>query len=203
MRPNWIRLVLSMNELSGSIPPSLGQCKSLTVLYLDRNNFTRQLPVEVSELPQLKELWLYRTNITVDGHPIAKMGRFLTDRLPGVDVVVEQPSTPSKMLVRKDNCSKGVDEQVKAEDKKQRPKEEREKEEVAPAHKKKGEEKSRLERKKEDRLRQLEEENQRLKADKMRLEQQQIVVKSSHDSNKEERKTAGQGSRVPVVWRTS
>lgn len=102
------RLILSMNDLSGRLPPSLGQCKALTLLYLDRNNFTHQLPIEVSELPTLKELWLYRTNITVDGNPISRMGRFLTDRLPGVDVIVEQPTTPSKVLVRKDNYSGGA-----------------------------------------------------------------------------------------------
>jgi len=102
------RLILSMNDLSGRLPPSLGQCKALTLLYLDRNNFTHQLPIEVSELPVLQELWLYRTNITVDGNPIAKMGRFLAERLPGVEVIVEQPSTPSKVLVRKDNYSGGA-----------------------------------------------------------------------------------------------
>jgi hypothetical protein len=102
------RLILSMNDMSGRLPPSLGQCKALTLLYLDRNNFTHQLPIEVSELPNLQELWLYRTNITVDGNPISKMGRFLSDRLPGVDVIVEQPATPSKVLVRKDNYSGGA-----------------------------------------------------------------------------------------------
>lgn len=104
------RLILSMNDLSGRLPPSLGQCKALTLLYLDRNNFTHQLPIEISELPNLKELWLYRTNITVDGNPISKMRRFLSDRLPGVEVIVEQPDAPSKVLVRKDNYSGGAGE---------------------------------------------------------------------------------------------
>lgn len=101
------RLILSMNDLSGRIPASLGQCKSLTLLYLDRNNFTSQLPVEVAELPNLQELWLYRTNITVDGQPVSQMGQFLSDRLPGVEVVVVQPTAPSKVLVRKDNYTGG------------------------------------------------------------------------------------------------
>lgn len=102
------RLILSMNDMSGRLPPSLGQCKSLTLLYLDRNNFTHQLPIEVSELPNLQEMWLYRTNITVDGNPISRMADFLSERLPGVEVIVEQPSTPSKVLVRKDNFSGGA-----------------------------------------------------------------------------------------------
>mmetsp|Transcript_22546 Transcript_22546/g.32954 ORF Transcript_22546/g.32954 Transcript_22546/m.32954 type:complete len:350 (-) Transcript_22546:153-1202(-) len=107
------RLILSMNDMSGRIPASLGQCKALTLLYLDRNNFTSQLPVEVAELPNLQELWLYRTNITIDGQPVSKRGQFLSDRLPGVEVVVEQPSTPSKVLVRKDNYTGGAESRMR------------------------------------------------------------------------------------------
>lgn len=97
------RLILSMNELSDRIPSSIGQCKALTLLYLDRNNFHGQLPVEVTELPLLQELWVYRTNITIDGEPVALKGDFLSVRLPGVSVLVEQPLNPSRVLVRKDN----------------------------------------------------------------------------------------------------
>lgn len=96
------RLILSMNELSGRVPFAISQCKKLTLLYLDRNEFSGQLPVEITELPLLQELWLYRTKLTVDGHPIEKMETFLSERLPNVEVVVVQPTVPTKVLVRKD-----------------------------------------------------------------------------------------------------
>lgn len=100
------RLIVSMNCLSGKIPHAIGQCKLLTLLYVDRNDFSGQLPIEITELANLQELWIYRTQVTVDGEKIEKMGKFLADRLPGVDIVTEQPLNASKVLVRKDHYGK-------------------------------------------------------------------------------------------------
>lgn len=96
------RLVLSMNDLKGKIPASLGQCKHLSLLYLDRNHITGQLPVELLSLNQLTEMWLYCTNITVDGLPIAECGSFLKSRFQHAEIVVIQPKTPTRVLVRKE-----------------------------------------------------------------------------------------------------
>ena len=96
------RLVLSMNDLKGKIPASLGQCKNLTLLYLDRNHITGQLPVELLSLSQLTEMWLYCTNVTVDGLPISECGSFLKSRFQHAEIVVIQPKTPTRVLVRKE-----------------------------------------------------------------------------------------------------
>jgi Leucine-rich repeat (LRR) protein len=96
------RLILSMNDLKGKIPISLGQCKNLSLLYLDRNHLTGQLPVEIAMLTQLQEMWLYCTNITVDGIAISECGSFLKSKFKHTEIVVNQPKTPTRVLVRKE-----------------------------------------------------------------------------------------------------
>lgn len=100
------RLILSMNDLSGLLPDSLCQCKALTLLYLDRNRFSGELPNEVTDLSNLRELWIYSTNITIGGKPLIRgVERALSKSMPHVDIVVEQPNSPTRVLVRKQKNS--------------------------------------------------------------------------------------------------
>mmetsp|Transcript_33403 Transcript_33403/g.34035 ORF Transcript_33403/g.34035 Transcript_33403/m.34035 type:complete len:383 (+) Transcript_33403:262-1410(+) len=96
------RLILSMNELSGKVPDSICQCKSLSLLYLDRNRFYGELPSDIVELSNLKELWLYMTHITIGGKTLTKgVERGLVKIMQNTDILVEQPTSPTRVLVRK------------------------------------------------------------------------------------------------------
>lgn len=100
------RLILSMNDLSGKVPDSICQCKSLTLLYLDRNRFSGELPGDIIELTNLKELWLYLTHMTIGGKPLAKgVERGLVKLMQNTDILVEQPQSPTRVLVRKQRNS--------------------------------------------------------------------------------------------------
>lgn len=49
-------LSLKQNQISGSIPEEIGQCKQLTHLYLSGNKFSGSLPNSLSQLVNLKRL---------------------------------------------------------------------------------------------------------------------------------------------------
>ena len=53
LRELWLR----NNNLTGSIPPEIGNMKQLTVLSLSFNGLTGEIPKEIGNLSQL--LWLY------------------------------------------------------------------------------------------------------------------------------------------------
>ncbi|KAL5768304.1 hypothetical protein ACOSQ2_015087 [Xanthoceras sorbifolium] len=52
------RLILHHNQLEGSIPSSLGQCKELLRISLDGNKFTGIIPRNIGNLSLLQELYL-------------------------------------------------------------------------------------------------------------------------------------------------
>ncbi|WP_354636243.1 Calx-beta domain-containing protein [Planktothricoides raciborskii] len=57
-------LVLSDNNLSGTIPPELGNLSSLQELYLYNNNLSGSIPPELGNLSSLKYLSLYNNNLS-------------------------------------------------------------------------------------------------------------------------------------------
>ncbi|KAJ1291733.1 hypothetical protein BS78_02G338700 [Paspalum vaginatum] len=76
MRSNTISgyVQLSMNRLSGEIPPDMGAMVHLSLLHLDNNRFTGRLPPEIGRLP-LVVLNVSRNNIS-GGIP-SEIGRIL------------------------------------------------------------------------------------------------------------------------------
>ena len=59
---NW--LSLPQNELTGAIPPELGNLSALRALYLTANNLSGEIPAELGALPNLQTLWLERNRLT-------------------------------------------------------------------------------------------------------------------------------------------
>ncbi len=59
-----VQLRLHGNDLSGPIPPELGNLASLKYLRLDNNGLTGPLPPELGNLTSLTELWLYNNGLT-------------------------------------------------------------------------------------------------------------------------------------------
>ena len=57
-------LSLRSNRLTGEIPVELSQLSQLRSLYLDRNQLTGEIPVELSQLSQLRVLSLYSNQLT-------------------------------------------------------------------------------------------------------------------------------------------
>ena len=57
-------LSLRGNNLTGSIPPEIGQLSSLDWLMLDANNLTGSIPAEIGNLPLLRDLFLAYNNLT-------------------------------------------------------------------------------------------------------------------------------------------
>ena len=57
-------LVLSKNDLTGSIPPELGSLANLMILRLDENTLTGSIPPELGALPKLEFLWLAENVLT-------------------------------------------------------------------------------------------------------------------------------------------
>lgn len=58
------RLILTGNNLSGSIPPEIGDLTALRVLYLYRNDLSGGIPTEIGNLTNLEALNLYDTQLT-------------------------------------------------------------------------------------------------------------------------------------------
>ena len=51
-------LSLYKNQLTGSIPPELGNLNSLVYLFLDDNQLTGSLPISIEQLGNLNYLWI-------------------------------------------------------------------------------------------------------------------------------------------------
>ncbi|MEA3348992.1 MAG: sortase [Chloroflexota bacterium] len=56
-------LYLGGNKLSGIIPPELGNLSDLSGLLLGQNNLSGPIPSELSSLSKLRALWLYNNNL--------------------------------------------------------------------------------------------------------------------------------------------
>ncbi|MXY97193.1 MAG: hypothetical protein F4Z29_05475 [Gemmatimonadetes bacterium] len=52
------------NNLSGSIPPELGQLTNLKHLYIAKNHLSGSIPTELGQLQNLEILWLFRNRIS-------------------------------------------------------------------------------------------------------------------------------------------
>ena len=61
---NLTRLVLGANSLTGEIPVEIGNLTSLTELNLRDNQLTGEIPVEIGNLINLEELWLDNNQLT-------------------------------------------------------------------------------------------------------------------------------------------
>ena len=59
-----IEIRLSENNLSGNIPPQLGDLAGLEALWLDYNQLTGSIPTELGNLTDLQHLWLYSNQLT-------------------------------------------------------------------------------------------------------------------------------------------
>jgi len=59
-----IYICLISNQLTGTIPPELGNLTSLQTLYLDHNQLTGTIPPELGNLTNLTDLYLYSNRLT-------------------------------------------------------------------------------------------------------------------------------------------
>jgi hypothetical protein len=62
--PNVIRLLLSNNSLTGTIPAELGNLTNLTHLHLYTNSLTGTIPAELGNMTSLNYLWLQSNSLT-------------------------------------------------------------------------------------------------------------------------------------------
>ena len=58
------QLILRLNNLTGEIPPELGNLFNLQRLQLQVNNLTGEIPPELGNLSNLERLYLYGNNLT-------------------------------------------------------------------------------------------------------------------------------------------
>ena len=58
MIPPRVGSVLDQNDLSGEIPPELGDLANLKSLNLEYNELSGEIPPELGDLANLKSLWL-------------------------------------------------------------------------------------------------------------------------------------------------
>ena len=61
---NTTELFLNNNQLTGSIPPEIGNLTNLTSLYLYDNQLTGSIPSEIGNLTKLTGLYLFYNQIT-------------------------------------------------------------------------------------------------------------------------------------------
>ena len=66
-------LVLSENQLTGGVPPSLGKCIKLTRLNLSKNRLTGPIPDELGQCGALEQLGLRQNQLT--GRVPASLGK--------------------------------------------------------------------------------------------------------------------------------
>ncbi|KAL2496762.1 LRR receptor-like serine/threonine-protein kinase FLS2 [Forsythia ovata] len=64
--PKLEMLKISVNQISGDIPPSLGTCTNLNRLSLSYNNFAGSIPMEIGNLSKLEVLYLAKNNLIGD-----------------------------------------------------------------------------------------------------------------------------------------
>jgi Leucine-rich repeat (LRR) protein len=62
--PNTTELYLHYNELTGEIPPEIGNLTNLTELRLYSNQLTGEIPPEIGNLTNLEKLYLYKNQLT-------------------------------------------------------------------------------------------------------------------------------------------
>ncbi|CAI9757229.1 unnamed protein product [Fraxinus pennsylvanica] len=62
--PKLERLRISVNQISGNIPRSLGTCTNLEVLSLSYNHFSGRIPMEIGNLSKLQILYLGNNYLT-------------------------------------------------------------------------------------------------------------------------------------------
>ncbi|KAL0542017.1 hypothetical protein IC582_022103 [Cucumis melo] len=67
--PNLLRLDLKLNNLNGSIPPSIGLLSKLQFFDLSTNSFNSTLPSSLANFTEVYELDVSRNNITGGLHP--------------------------------------------------------------------------------------------------------------------------------------
>jgi Leucine-rich repeat (LRR) protein len=70
-----VQIRLNNNQLSGSIPPELGNLSNLWDLHLEDNQFTGNIPSSIGDLTQLKHLGLKSNQLS--GHIPAQIGNLI------------------------------------------------------------------------------------------------------------------------------
>ncbi|XP_048495564.1 leucine-rich repeat receptor protein kinase HPCA1 isoform X2 [Beta vulgaris subsp. vulgaris] len=63
-RMTLIHIILNENQLNGSIPDTLGDIRTLTVIRLDRNSLSGSVPQNLSMLTSLNQLYLANNNLS-------------------------------------------------------------------------------------------------------------------------------------------
>ena len=61
---NLTQLILNDNQLTGTIPPEIGNLTNLTKLQLQNNQLTGSIPSEIGNLTNLEFLWLSNNQLT-------------------------------------------------------------------------------------------------------------------------------------------
>ena len=71
------------NHISGPIPSQIGNIQGLTGLYLDHNAFSGPVPTEIGQLKKLRDIWLQSNqlsgNIPSELGNLTELGRFYAD----------------------------------------------------------------------------------------------------------------------------
>ncbi|XP_062229021.1 LRR receptor-like serine/threonine-protein kinase HSL2 [Phragmites australis] len=61
---NLIELDLSINQLTGEIPESLGNLKNLTLMFLYKNQLTGTIPASIGLLPKLRDIRIFNNQLS-------------------------------------------------------------------------------------------------------------------------------------------
>ncbi|XP_047961854.1 LRR receptor-like serine/threonine-protein kinase EFR [Salvia hispanica] len=62
--PKLKRIILNNNQLLGSIPPNIGNCRELEEIWLNDNNISGSIPLEIGDLSKLEFLSLSTNGLT-------------------------------------------------------------------------------------------------------------------------------------------